>query len=76
MVKEKQNVDFVEKAYEVPTPPEGGDHPEQDWTPEEEKAVVYVSTFLCALYLLSVLQEEGRLACLSYAVLRLRIVAT
>ena len=40
---EKQEVDYAEKAYDDPAPAGNADHPEQDWTPEEEKAVVYVA---------------------------------
>jgi hypothetical protein len=40
MEDEKRSVDHVEKAYDV-APTDSDDHPEQDWTAEEEKAVVY-----------------------------------
>ena len=39
MEDEKHDIDHVEKAY-VPGPSDADTHPEQDWTPEEEKAVV------------------------------------
>ncbi|KAJ4368432.1 hypothetical protein N0V83_006789 [Neocucurbitaria cava] len=64
MVKEKHDVDYVEKAYDVPIPPEGGEHPEQDWTPEEEKAVVKkadwrVFPMLCFVFGLSLLDRTN-----------------
>lgn len=40
MDNEKQSVEHVEKAASDVTPREGDVHPEQDWTPEEERAVV------------------------------------
>jgi hypothetical protein len=41
MDNKKNDIDHIEKACDVS--PTGTDvHPEQDWTPEEEKAVVYV----------------------------------
>lgn len=42
MENEKKEIDYVEKAYDV-SPTRTDDHPEQDWTAEEERAVVYVS---------------------------------
>jgi hypothetical protein len=42
MDEEKRSVDHVEKAYEV-SPTDSDVHLEQNWTEEEEKAVVYVS---------------------------------
>jgi hypothetical protein len=39
---EKANVDHVEKAYDI-MPVDTDGNMELDWTPEEEKAVVYVS---------------------------------
>jgi hypothetical protein len=42
MEDDKRSVDHVEKAYDV-APTDNDSHPEQDWTAEEEKAVVYAS---------------------------------
>lgn len=36
---EKRDADFVEKSYDDPSPPSEG-RPEEDWTPEEERAIV------------------------------------
>lgn len=41
MEDDKQDIEHVEKAYEVPHTYVDV-HLEQDWTPEEESAVVYV----------------------------------
>jgi hypothetical protein len=40
MEEEKKNVEHVEKAYDV-SPTDTDAPPEQDWTPEEEKVIVY-----------------------------------
>jgi hypothetical protein len=42
MTDKKADIDHVEKAYDA-VPIDDDVTPEQDWTPEEEKAVVYVS---------------------------------
>lgn len=39
MMNEKADADRVEMAYDV-APTDSGDQPEQDWTAEEEKAIV------------------------------------
>jgi hypothetical protein len=39
MMAEKVDVDHVEKAYDV-APSDSGEHPEQDWTAEEEREIV------------------------------------
>jgi hypothetical protein len=39
----KKDIDHIEKAHDV-SPTDTDVHAEQDWTPEEEKAVVYVSS--------------------------------
>jgi hypothetical protein len=41
MKDEKRDIEHVERAYDV-SPVDNDHHPEQDWTAEEEKAVVYV----------------------------------
>jgi hypothetical protein len=38
---DKQDIEHVEKAYDA-SPTDVDVHPEQDWTLEEESAVVYV----------------------------------
>jgi hypothetical protein len=40
MQDEKADVDYVEKAYETQSPADNSDRPEQDWTEEEERAIV------------------------------------
>jgi hypothetical protein len=40
MDDEKRSIEHVEKAY-IASPVDSDSHPEQDWTPEEEKAIVY-----------------------------------
>ena len=40
MQDEKYDVAHVEKAYDVTPTSDDDHHPEQDWTPEEERAVV------------------------------------
>lgn len=42
MDDEKNDADYIEKAYDAPVADDGR-HPDQDWTPEEEKAIVYVA---------------------------------
>lgn len=42
--REKNDIEHVEKAYDA-SPADSDGHPEQDWTPEEERAVVYVSIY-------------------------------
>ncbi|CAO2655022.1 Nn.00g117550.m01.CDS01 [Neocucurbitaria sp. VM-36] len=64
MVKEEQDVDYAEKAYDAPSPPDGEYHPEQDWTPEEEKAIVKkadwrVFPMLCFVFGLSLLDRTN-----------------
>jgi hypothetical protein len=39
LMDEKTDTDHVEKAYNV-TPPDSDEHPEQDWTAEEEREIV------------------------------------
>jgi hypothetical protein len=42
MDDEKRDIDHVEKSYDVSSS-DPDVHPEQDWTDDEEKAIVYVS---------------------------------
>jgi hypothetical protein len=74
MEEEKRDVEHVEKAYDV-SPAETDTHAEQDWTPEEEKAIVYeVGSKL--LHVSNVAQSQSRLACLPDVVLRFRSVTS
>jgi len=41
MEDDKQDIEHFEKTYDG-SPVNVDEHPEQDWTPEEERAVVYV----------------------------------
>jgi hypothetical protein len=79
MDDEKRGVDHVEKAYDVS--PIGSDgHPEQDWTAEEEKAVVYVplSSSLINLMHDIVVKQTGvsSLCCASFSDFRCLIEPT
>ncbi|KAL6703512.1 hypothetical protein ACN47E_009610 [Coniothyrium glycines] len=63
MQDEKPDVDQIEKAYVV-SPVDADEHPEQDWTPEEEKAIVRkadrrVFPMLCIVFGLSLLDRTN-----------------
>ncbi|KAH6614012.1 major facilitator superfamily domain-containing protein [Boeremia exigua] len=64
LVDEKNDVDHVEKAYDSPSPRERDLHPEQDWTHEEEQAIVKkadwrVFPMLCIVFGLSLLDRTN-----------------
>lgn len=63
MMNEKADADRVEMAYDV-APTDSGDQPEQDWTAEEEKAIVRkadwrVFPMLCFVFGLSLLDRTN-----------------
>lgn len=63
-VDEKLNVDHVEKAYDSPSPQDRDVHPEQDWTLEEERAIVKkadwrIFPMLCIVFGLSLLDRTN-----------------
>ncbi|KAL1605513.1 hypothetical protein SLS59_003315 [Nothophoma quercina] len=64
LADEKQDVDHVEKAYDSPSPIDRDIHPEQDWTQEEERAIVKkadwrVFPMLCIVFGLSLLDRTN-----------------
>lgn len=64
LADEKQDVDHVEKAYDSPPPIDRDIHPEQDWTQEEERAIVKkadwrVFPMLCIVFGLSLLDRTN-----------------
>ncbi|KAF2631009.1 pantothenate transporter [Macroventuria anomochaeta] len=64
LVDEKHDVDHVEKAYNSPLPRDRDIHPEQDWTQEEERAIVKkadwrVFPMLCIVFGLSLLDRTN-----------------
>lgn len=63
-VDEKQDVDQVEKACDSPLPQDRDINPEQDWTQEEERAIVKkadwrVFPMLCIVFGLSLLDRTN-----------------
>ncbi len=40
LVDEKSDVNHVEKAHDSPSPKDRDSHPNQEWTQEEERAIV------------------------------------
>lgn len=64
LVDEKHDVHHVEKAYDSPSTRDRDIHPEQDWTHEEERAIVKkadlrVFPMLCIVFGLSLLDRTN-----------------
>lgn len=64
LVDEKNDVDHVEKAYDSTAVRDWDIHPEQDWTQEEERAIVKkadrrVFPMLCIVFGLSLLDRTN-----------------
>lgn len=64
LVDEKQDIDQVEKACDSPLPQDHDTNPEQDWTQEEERAIVKkadwrVFPMLCIVFGLSLLDRTN-----------------
>lgn len=64
LIDEKNDVDHVEKAYESTEVQDRDNHPEQDWSAEEERAIVKkadwrVFPMLCLVFGLSLLDRTN-----------------
>jgi hypothetical protein len=64
VLDEKNDVDHVEKAYDSTATHDRDSHPEQDWTHEEERAIVKkadwrVFPMLCVVFGLSLLDRTN-----------------
>ena len=66
LVDEKHDVDHIEQVYDSPLPGDRDIHPEQDWTQEEERAIVKkadwrVFPMLCIVVFILNLAESASL---------------